>query len=170
MGKHDGLCVEMMRKTDRPPIPGKSDVLMFGADHVPAATDWVEITTVTGDFMMMEGTPKGAEKIIHVGPNGHKGGPYPKTNRNADRTYFFYGTDPEQMDDLGATVRFHIGEGADEQVFTFESPRAIFVPKGVRHGPVFVSDFRRNLIIFSVLGAPTRDAAGIETDFDYERE
>jgi hypothetical protein len=43
----------------------------------------------------------------------------------------------------------------------------VFIPKGLRHGPVFVSNFRRNLIIFTVLTTPTREAAGIVTDFDY---
>ena len=37
------------------------------------------------------GTPQGAAKIIHVGPDGHRGGPYPKYHRNADNLMFFSG-------------------------------------------------------------------------------
>ena len=170
MKKYADHCVKMFLKTDNPSIPGKSPVLMFGQDHFRDANHWVEITTVTGNFMMMEGTPKGAEKIIHIGPNGHKGGPYPKYNNNADKTMFFYGTDPSNLNDLGAHVEFHLGEGEDEEVFEFDEPRCVFIPKGVRHGPIYVSQFRRNLIIFSDLAAPTREAADIVTDFDYIAE
>jgi hypothetical protein len=167
MERYASNCVKMYLKTDKPPIPGKSPVLMFGQDYFKDATNWVEITTVTGNFMMMEGTPKSAEKIIHVGPDGHKGGPYPKWNRNADKMMFFSGTDSTNLNDLGAQVEFHLGEGEDEEVFEFDEPRCVFIPKGVRHGPIYVTKFRRNLIIFAVLAAPTREAAGIVTDFDY---
>ena len=167
MGQYKKNSIEMFLKTDSPPIPGKSPVLMFGQDHFKDATSWVEIMTVTGNFMMMEGTSKGSEKIVHVGPDGHKGGPYPKWNHNADKMMFFSGTDPENLDDLGAHVEFHLGEGKNEEVFEFDGPRCIFIPKGVRHGPIYITRFRRNLNIFSVLGAPTREAAGIVVDFDY---
>jgi len=167
MGKYADLCMEMFEKTDNPPLPGKSSVLMFGQDYFKEAPNWVEIMTITGDFKMMEGTPEGTEKIIHVGPDGHKGGPYPKRIHNADKMMFFYGTDPDKTDDLGACVEFHLGEGDKEEVLEFDQPRCVFIPKGLRHGPVFVSNFRRNLIIFTVLTTSTREAAGIVTDFDY---
>lgn len=160
----------MFLKSDNPPIPGKSPVLMFGKDNFKDATNWVEITTVTGDFMMMEGTPKGAKKVIHIGLDGHKGGPYPKYHRKADKIMFFYGTDPNNLNDLGAHVEFHLGEGKEEEVFEFDEPRCVFIPKGVRHGPIYITKFRRNLIIFDVLVAPTRAAADIVTDFDYIAE
>ena len=154
MGKYAHNCVKMFHKQDNPPIPGKSPVLMFGQDHLKDATNWVELTTVTGNFMMMEGTPKGVEKIIHIGPDGHQGGPYPKYNLSADKTMIFYGTDPDNLDDLGAHVEFHLGEEDDEEVFEFDEPRCVFIPKGVRHGPIYVTQFRRNVIIFSVLAVP----------------
>jgi hypothetical protein len=167
MGRFEGNCVRMHMKSDVPPIPGKSPVLMFGQDHFKDAGNWVEFTTITGGFMMMEGTPPGAEKIVHMGKDGHKGGPYPKYNRNADKLYFFFGTDPARLDDLGARVEFHIGEGEDEEVFEFDEPRCVFVPLGVRHGPVYVNGFRRNVIMVSVLTTPTREMADIVTDFGY---
>jgi hypothetical protein len=167
MGKYEDRCVEMYEKKDNPPLPGKSSVLMFGQDHCKEAANWVEIITVTGDFMMMEGTPEGSEKIIHIGRDGHRGGPYPKWIYNADKMMFFYGTDPDNINDLGAHVEFHLGRGSEEEILKFEHPRCVFIPRGLRHGPVFVRNFHRNLIIFSVLTAPTREAAGIVTDFDY---
>jgi len=140
---------------------------MFGQDFFKEATNWVEITTVTGNHMMMEGTPEGTEKIIHVGADGHRGGPYPKWHHNTDKMVFFYGTDPDDLDHLGAHVEFHLGEGEDEEVFEFDSPRCVYIPKGVRHGPIYITRFQRNLIMFVVLAAPTREAAGIVTDFEY---
>lgn len=167
MGKYTNFCAKMFLKSDNPPIPGKSPVLMCGRDHFEGSAHWVEITTVTGNFMMMQGTPKDAEKIVHVGPDGHKGGPYPKYILNADRMIFFYGTDTNNLNDLGAHVEFHLGTGEGEEVFEFDEPRSVFVPQGVRYGPIYITEFRRNLIIFDVLEAPTRGAAGIVTDFDY---
>lgn len=167
MNSAENYCIKMILKKDREPIRGKSPVYMFGKELLDEAANWVEIMTVTDDFMMMEGTSKDEEKIVHIGPDGHKGGPYPKWIHNADKTFFFYGTDPDHPEDLGAHVEFHLGEGEEEQILSFEEPRAVFVPKGLRHGPVYVNGFRKNLIIFSVLGAPSREDAGIVTDFDY---
>jgi hypothetical protein len=167
MGRYADNCVTMFLKHNKPPEPGRSDVFMFGQDHFKEANQWVEIWTVTGNNMMMQGTPKDGEPIIHIGPDGHRGGPYPKYHRNADNLMFFYGTDPDNLNDLGAHVEFHLGEGDDEEVFEFDQPRCIFVPSGVRHGPLYVTQFRRNFIIFDMLTAPTRKAAGTENDFSY---
>ena len=167
MGKYADHCVTMFLKEPNPPERGKSSVFMFGQDHFKDATHWVEIWTVTDSHMMMQGTPRGAEPIIHVGPDGHRGGPYPKYHHNADNMMFFYGTDPIHQQDLGAHVEFHLGEGENEEVFEFEKPRCIFIPKGVRHGPLYVTNFRRNFIIVDILTAPTRLAAGTDNDFDY---
>jgi hypothetical protein len=146
MGKYANNCVTMFLKQSNPP------------------------GTVTGNHMMMQGTPKGVEKLIHIGPDGNKGGPYPKYHRKADNMMFFYGTDPNNLNDLGAHVEFHLGEGEDEEVFGFDEPRCIFIPKGVRHGPLYVTNFHRNFIIFDILSAPTRIDAGTETDFSYVAE
>jgi hypothetical protein len=35
---------------------------------------------------------------------------------------------------------------------------------------MIVTEFRRNFVIFDVLLAPTRQAAGTETDFSYVRD
>ena len=167
MGKYAENCVKMHLKEPKPPEPGKSSVYMFGQDHFKDAGHWVEIWTVTGPHAMMQGTPPGAEPIIHIGPDGNKGGPYPKYHHKADNMMFFYSTDPDNMRDLGAHVEFHVGEGEDEEAFEFDEPRAIFIPKGVRHGPLYVSNFRRNFVIVDIMTAPTRQLAGTANDFDY---
>jgi hypothetical protein len=165
-----GTCVPMFLKEHRPPEPGRSSVFMYGRDYYLGADQWVEIWTVTGEHTMMPGTAPGEEQIVHLGPDGHRGGPYPKYHHAADNLMFFYGTDPDNPEDLGAHVEFHLGEGASEQVFRFGEPRCIVIPKGVRHFPMIVTEFRRNFVIFDVLLAPTRQAAGTETDFSYVRD
>jgi hypothetical protein len=160
-------CVEMFLKNPQPPEPGRSAVWMFGQDYFPAANHWVEIWMVTGNHTMMPGTPEGAPKIIHVGPDGHRGGPYPKYHHHADNLMFFSGTDPDRPQDLGAQVEFHLGEGSQEQVFHFEAPRCIVIPRGVRHFPMIVTGFKRPFVVTDILTAPTRTAAGTETDFSY---
>ena len=170
MGEYSENCVTMLLKRNNPPEPGRSDVFMFGQDHFHDAAHWIEMWTVTGNQRFLMGTPKGAEKIIHVGPDGHKGGPYPKYHRSADNLMLFYGTDPTNLNDLGAHVKFHLGEDSDEEVFQFDEPKCIFIPKNVRHYPLYVSEFRRNFIILDILTAPTRQAAGTETDFSYIAE
>jgi hypothetical protein len=167
MGKYQDNCITMYLKRHNPPEPGRSDVFMFGAEHFKGAENWVEIWTVTGNNMMMQGTPSGTEQIIHIGPDGHRGGPYPKYHHHADNLMFFYGTDPLSPNDLGAHLEFHLGEGEDEEAFAFDEPRCVFIPKGVRHGPLYITGFRRNLIIVDILTAPTRTAAGTESDFSY---
>jgi hypothetical protein len=52
-------------------------------------------------------------------------------------------------------------------VFHFDEPRCIVIPKGVRHFPMIVSAFRRPFVITDLLMAPTRAAAGTQTDFNY---
>ena len=73
MNAAEKYCIKMTLKTDREPIRGKSPVYMFGKEHLDQAANWVEIMTITDDFMMMEGTSKEEEKIVHIGPDGHKG-------------------------------------------------------------------------------------------------
>lgn len=65
-GMYDKYCIEMNIKRDIPPIKGKSPVYMFGQDYFQDAFSWTEVMTITDEFMMMEGTPKGIEKIVHI--------------------------------------------------------------------------------------------------------
>lgn len=167
MGKYSNNCVTMILKEPRPPEQGKSSVFMFGQDCFKDAGHWIEIWTVTGNHAMMQGTPRNAEPIIHVGPDGHRGGPYPKYHHNADNLMFFYGTEPDNLTDLGAHVEIHLGQGEDEEIFEFDQARCIFIPKGVRHGPLYVTKFRRNFVIMDILTAPTRQLAGTDNDFSY---
>jgi hypothetical protein len=172
MGKYEGNCVEMLLRQDNPPRPGRAGTLIFGQefkdqDYFKDSPVLVEIMPFTGNYMMMNGFPEEIQKKIYTMPDGHKGGPYPKYNMNADKLMFFAGSDPSNMNDLGAHVEFHLGEGEDEEVFEFDEPRCVFVPKGVRHGPIYITKFRRNLTMFVVFTQPSKLLCGIENDWDY---
>jgi hypothetical protein len=172
MGKYEGNCIEMLLRQDNPPRPGRAGTLIFGQefkdqDYFKESPVLVEIMPFTGNYMMMNGFPEEIQKKIYTMPDGHKGGPYPKYNMNADKLMFFAGSDPSNMNDLGAHVEFHLGEGDDEEVFEFDEPRCVFVPKGVRHGPIYITKFRRNLTMFVVFTQPSKLLCGIENDWNY---
>jgi len=167
MGKYADNCVTMFLKPENSSLINKSSVFMFGQEFFQAATNWVESWIVTGEITLMEGTPEGAEKIIHIGPDGHKGGPYPKRRLNADETFFFFGADPTDMNCLGGHVEFHLGEGEEKQIFEFDEPRAIYIPRGVRYGPIFFTGVYRNILVFQVLSLPSRADSETINDFDY---
>jgi hypothetical protein len=171
MGKYSNNCVKMYLREDDPPRPGRAGTFIFGEeykgqDYFKDAPNMVEFMPITGNYMMMNGFPKGFErKIYDMGD--HKGGPYPKYNHGCDKTMLFFGTDPDKMNDLGAHVEFHLGEGEDEEVFEFDEPRSIFVPKGVRYGPIYITKFHRTLILFNVYTVNTKEAADIANDWDF---
>jgi hypothetical protein len=172
MGKYAKNCVTMFLRLDNPPRPGRPGTFFFGQEHkgqdyFKDTPNLVEIMPITGNYMMMNGLPRGFENKIYTMPDGHKGGPYPKIHRKADKLVFFVGTDPNNINDLGAHVEFHMGEGKDQEVFEFDEPRCVFVPKGVRHGPIYITKFHRNLIITQVYSVPSREACDTINDFDY---
>jgi hypothetical protein len=172
MSKYDDHCVEMLLREDNPRRPGRAGTYIFGQEfkgqayfeRTPILT---EIMPITGNYMMMSGFPAEVQKRIYTMKDGHKGGPYPKYNMNADKLMIFSGSDPDHLKDLGAHIEFHLGEGEDEAVFHFDEPRAIFVPKGVRHGPIYITKFRRNLTMFCVFTQPSKEAADIVQCWDY---
>jgi hypothetical protein len=170
MGKYANNCVTLFLKSDFVPgaHPFRSPQATFGQEYFKDAPVYVEILTLTNNQNWMAGTPKGAKKIAHnMPPDGHKGGPYPKWNRNADAMFFFYGTDPNNPEDLGAHIEYHLGEGEDEEIFEFDEPRCIFIPRGVRYAPIYVRKFHRNVIVCKIFMAKTAVGVGGVTDFEY---
>jgi hypothetical protein len=174
MGEYSNNCVKMFLKQANPPKRGRAGTFYFGSDPLECgdqaykdATHFAIIKNIVGNHMMMNGFPKGFKKHIESFPDGHEGGPYPKTHRKADNLMFFVGTDPNNINDLGAHVEFHMGQGEDEEVFEFDEPRCVFIPKGVRHGPVYVTKFHRNFIVFDLHTAPNRVATDTIQDTEY---
>lgn len=168
MGKYSNCMVEMDFDLYAHTLKGRSHAFTFGKECFEDAPGFVDLLTFTGNHIWLEGTPEGAPKNVAImGPDNHKGGPYPKWHRNCDAMFFFYGLDPDNITDLGATIEFHIGEGEDEQALIFSEPKVVFVPKNVRFGPMYVTDFRHPFMEMCYHTAPSRPECGIENDYDF---
>jgi len=171
MKKYENHCIKMYLRLDDPPRPGRGGTFIFGQEYkgqefFAEAPNMVEFMPFTGNYMMMNGFPRDFEqKIYDMGD--HKGGPYPKYNYGCDKTMFFFGTDPKNMNDLGAHIEFHLGEGEDEEVFEFDEPRAVFIPKGVRYGPIYVTRFRRLCVLINVYTVNSKEKAKIVNDWSF---
>jgi quercetin dioxygenase-like cupin family protein len=67
------------------------------------------------------------------------------------------GSNPDNPEDLGAEMEFHIGG----QPFTFSTTTAIYIPKGIKHGPLTWNRIDRPQIQMPiVIGAGTLSKAG----------
>jgi hypothetical protein len=171
MKKYEKNCIEMFLREDKPRRPGRAGTWIFGQefkgqDYFKEAQNMVEILLITGNYMMMNGFPEGFQKRTY-NMGDHKGGPFPKYNRGCDKIMIFNGTDTDNLLDLGAHIEFHLGEGEEEQVFEFDEPRCVFIPQGVRYGPIYITKFRRNVIITNVYTVITKEAADIVNDMEF---
>ena len=76
---------------------------------------------------------------------------YAHKHDDADEVILFVATGPDA--DLGTNVTFEMGEEGEKHVFS--ETTAVYVPKGVTHGPIWYSPFKDNrefyLITFLML-------------------
>ncbi len=71
---------------------------------------------------------------------------------NFDELVLHIGSDPDSPEDLGATMRFDLGDDLTE----FDTTHCVFLPKGMNHGPLAWKEVRRPMIELAVmLGAGT---------------
>ena len=161
----------MLLREDRPRRPGRAGPWILGQEYqgqeyYKDAPNMVEILMITGNYMMMNGFPEGFEKRTY-NMGDHKGGPFPKYNKGCDKTMIFSGTNMEDLNDLGAHVEFHLGEGEDETVFEFDSPRAVFIPQNVRYGPIYITNFHKDVMVTNVYTVNSKAAAEVVNDFEF---
>ncbi|MBU3877604.1 hypothetical protein HGO97_017515 [Faecalicatena sp. AGMB00832] len=164
-------CIEMYLREDIPRRPGRAGTWILGQEfkeqeYFEEAPNMVEILMITGNYMMMNGFPEGFQKRTY-NMGDHKGGPFPKYNKGCDKTMIFSGTNMEDLRDLGAHVEFHLGEGEDEVVFEFDSPRAVFIPQNVRYGPIYITDFKSDVMVTNVYTVNSKAAAQVVNDFEF---
>ena len=73
-------------------------------------------------------------------------------HENFDELVLHIGSNPDKPEDLGATMRFDLGDELTE----FDTTHCVFLPKGVNHGPLAWKEVRRPMIELAVmLGAGT---------------
>ncbi|MGM9522252.1 MAG: hypothetical protein ACI3VB_07235, partial [Oscillospiraceae bacterium] len=172
MGEYEKYCVKDCGDNGREPIFGQRPVYTYGGEGFEEAPYHMEFSFITKDGELMPGTDKGEEKIISGHYDGYYDGPYPRYTMNCDRIICFYGTNTDDMRDLGAHIEFTMGDGIRDEIetFAFDEPRSVFVPKGVRFGPVKVTGLKTPVAVVDILTVPTVAEAVIRPDFTYYSE
>ena len=83
---------------------------------------------------------------------------------DCDEIFIFMGTDPEDVDYLGAEVEFWLGEGEETEKITINTSSLVFIPRGLLHMPMFYKNVRRPSIRM-VIGLNVGDALQHTTQY-----
>jgi hypothetical protein len=120
---------------ETPSVPNAVDMgfrVIFSKKRIKDGDGIIEYGFVTEDAAM------GTGQDFHP----HKHG-YPEM-------FLFLGTNPKDIDDLGAEVEFWIGEGKDLEKIRFSTPSSIYMPPNVAHFPQIWRNVKRpvmNIVI-----------------------
>jgi len=63
-----------------------------------------------------------------------------------EEVFLFIGTNPDDVNDLGAEVEFWLGEGEDLEKVVFNTSSSILIPPGLAHFPQFIRNVKRPII------------------------
>jgi quercetin dioxygenase-like cupin family protein len=73
-------------------------------------------------------------------------------HNNYDEIVLHIGGDPAHPEELGGEVEFYVGG----QALTFDTTSALFIPRGLRHGPLRLKEYRKPHIVMAIMcGAGT---------------
>ena len=61
---------------------------------------------------------------------------FPRHKHDYEEIFLFLGTDPKDMDNLGAEAEFWLGEGDDREKVAINTSSAVYVAPGVVHFPL----------------------------------
>jgi hypothetical protein len=107
---------------------------LMSNDLVPGSNVYVEVGWI---WDMPDPNP-------HIHEHSHR--------QDCNEIVFHIGGDPDNPEDLGAEIEFVV----DGQPMVFDTTSALFIPAGVKHGPVTWKRFARpHLQMAMVLGAGT---------------
>jgi hypothetical protein len=76
-----------------------------------------------------------------------KGAAMPAMAHNYDEIVLNIGGDPENPEDLGADLEFYVGG----QPLRFNTTSALFIPKGLEHGPIKCLEYRKPHIVIAIM-------------------
>ena len=85
---------------------------------------------------------------------------------NFEEIVLHIGGDPEDPLDLGGDLEFHVGG----QPLRFNTSSALFVPKGVFHGPIKCLEYRKPHIVMAIMGGAGTIKEGWEGSFKEDEE
>lgn len=136
------MVIRPLRETGKG-IKGRSSPVMtyMSNDLVPGCNKYIDISWIKG-----------------------KPDPNPHVVEHAldyDRVIFFVGSDPFNLEELGAEIIYYLGG----QEIRLNTTSAIYIKKGVKHGPAIWNSFSRpHLEISIIMGPQKNDRAWIEPE------
>jgi hypothetical protein len=68
-----------------------------------------------------------------------------------DEIFHFFGADASDISDFQAVVDFHM----DGEIYTFDKPTIVYVPKGLVHAPINIKVVKKPIIFMNVANAPS---------------
>lgn len=68
-------------------------------------------------------------------------------HKNFDEIVLHIGGDPEDPEDLGGDMEFYVGG----QQLTFDTTSAVFIPRGMPHGPLGLKKYRKPHIVMAIM-------------------
>jgi len=69
----------------------------------------------------------------------------PEHEHDFDEFIGFFGSDPDNADDLGGEISFYV----DGETYSFTKSCLIYIPRGVTHSPILVPKLERPILHFS---------------------
>jgi quercetin dioxygenase-like cupin family protein len=104
--------------------------------QIPGVKYYIEFGW-TFDMPMTKTAGKGMPEMVH---------------KNFDEIVLHIGGDPTDPEDLGGEVEFYVGG----QPLTIDTTSALFIPRGLNHGPLRLKEYRKPHIVMAIMcGAGT---------------
>jgi quercetin dioxygenase-like cupin family protein len=82
-------------------------------------------------------------------------------HKNFDEIVLHIGGDPENPEDLGGDMEFYVGG----QPLNFNTTSAIFIPRGLAHGPIKLKTYRKPHIVLAMMCGAGTSKEGWEGSF-----
>ena len=127
---------------DKIDLEGKVDtgpLVWVGKEIIPNAITGLESGIISGDFTVGTGREPG------LAPHKHD---------DFDEMFLFMGTNPNDIEDLGADVEFWLGEDDELEKIEINTSTCIFVPAGLAHFPMTWKNVERPCVFVVVSCSP----------------
>jgi quercetin dioxygenase-like cupin family protein len=127
-----------MREAGAEFIKGRTSPTMtyMSGVQIPGVKYYIEFGW-TFDMPMTKNAGVGMPEMVH---------------NNFDEIVLHIGGDPANPEDLGGDMEFYVGG----QPLTFSTSSALFIPRGLRHGPLRLKEYRKPHIVMAIMcGAGT---------------